>query len=110
MEHFCNVHCQLEGGIVFPFFQVHNGFAPDADQLGKVCLLKAPLLPGILSVWLIRPCSKPFLIHKIEDDRAHHRNQNQCGHQAITDDFCGKNHTADSAGKANHNKSCHADF
>lgn len=50
MEHFCNVHCQLEGGIVFPFFQVHNGFAPDADQLGKVCLLKALCFPGFYFV------------------------------------------------------------
>ena len=41
----CNVHRQLQGWVVLPFFKVDNGFPAHPDQLGQLHLLEIVPLP-----------------------------------------------------------------
>ena len=41
LKDICDIHCQLQRGVVFTFFKIYDCLPPHMDKVGKVCLLKA---------------------------------------------------------------------
>ena len=41
LKDICDIHCQLQRGVVFTFFKIDDCFPPHMDKVGKVCLLES---------------------------------------------------------------------